>query len=104
MKPVEAVLRPKGLGLGADKSATLQKQGSQNPKAEGKEELPLKRGAYCVVHSGRHKHLYGVVSHLMTQCKVEHRVFEELFKESVLCVSDISSYNSYNGVVLKLWK
>ncbi len=62
IKPVDAVLRPKGMGLGADRSLARQaadKDDSQESK--DKEQLDMKKGAYCVVTTGKHRDLYGVV-------------------------------------------
>jgi hypothetical protein len=58
--PVVAVLRPKGLGLGADRSKAAQLNNSK--KVDEKEELlTLKKGAYCVLLKGTNKDLYGMV-------------------------------------------
>ncbi|KAH6927552.1 hypothetical protein HPB50_005669 [Hyalomma asiaticum] len=59
-KPIEAVMRPKGLGLGAD-----SKMGKPPPlvaKEEG--ELVLRTGAYVRIEQGPHKDLYGQVESL----------------------------------------
>lgn len=68
--PVEAALRPKGLGLGADKSVKMKEQkkrplkpGDKRPEEE-EENLTLKTGTFVVVESGKHKDLYGVVEGL----------------------------------------
>ncbi|XP_064606132.1 G-patch domain and KOW motifs-containing protein-like [Liolophura sinensis] len=65
---VESVLRPKGLGLGADKSQVLQlsytKQGQAPQDKKSSEELVLKKGAYCMIQKGAHKDLYGTVEGL----------------------------------------
>lgn len=62
---MESVLRPKGLGLGADKSQALQlsytKQGGRAQDTKSSEELVLKKGAYCLILKGPHKDLYGTV-------------------------------------------
>merc|ERR1719511_578251 len=67
--PVEAAVRPKGLGLGADRSVKIKdvkqkplKPGDKRPEEE--ESLVLKTGAHVVVESGKHKDLYGVVEGL----------------------------------------
>ena len=64
--PVEAALRPKGLGLGADKTVKMKeekkrplKPGDKRPEEE--ENLTLKTGAHIVIESGKHKDLYAVV-------------------------------------------
>ena len=61
--PVEAHLRPKGLGLGADRSQAAHKDKKNDQKDAGREEevLELKKGSYCVILNGKHKDLYGVV-------------------------------------------
>uniref|UniRef100_A0A023FKC7 G-patch domain-containing protein n=1 Tax=Amblyomma cajennense TaxID=34607 RepID=A0A023FKC7_AMBCJ len=59
-KPIEAVMRPKGLGLGAE-----GKMGKPPPivaKEEG--ELVLKTGAYVRIEQGPNKDLYGQVEGL----------------------------------------
>ena len=67
VKPVDAVLRPKGMGLGADRGQAQdlnkQKQGGQ-AKQEDSLELRLKKGAHCLIESGVNKDLYGVVRSL----------------------------------------
>ncbi|KAL8580361.1 hypothetical protein ACOMHN_037460 [Nucella lapillus] len=61
--PVEAHLRPKGLGLGADRSQTSNnKDGKKDNKVDDSEQkLELKKGSYCAVIGGKHKDLYGVI-------------------------------------------
>ncbi|XP_076440641.1 G-patch domain and KOW motifs-containing protein-like [Babylonia areolata] len=61
--PVEAHLRPKGLGLGADRSqASNSKDNKKDAKVdEDGENMELKKGSYCVIVSGKHQDLYGVV-------------------------------------------
>ncbi|WAR26957.1 GPKOW-like protein [Mya arenaria] len=63
IKPVEAVLRPKGMGLGADRGQAQDlnksKQGSVG-KQEDSLELRLKKGAHCLIENGVNKDLYGV--------------------------------------------
>ncbi|CAH1405964.1 unnamed protein product [Nezara viridula] len=54
VEPINPVLRPKGMGLGADKVI-------QTVKAESKEELVMKKGAFIKVISGHNKGLYGKV-------------------------------------------
>ncbi|KAH9523547.1 hypothetical protein Btru_040316 [Bulinus truncatus] len=64
--PIEAHLRPKGLGLGADKSnsntkntLTVSETGTDN-----NEVLEVKKNSYCVVTNGINKDLYGTVEGL----------------------------------------
>ena len=61
--PVVAVLRPKGLGLGADRSKAAQLNNSKKLAKDDEEEelLTLKKGAYCVLLKGTNKDLYGMV-------------------------------------------
>ena len=66
-KPIDAVMRPKGLGLGADKSTVLQAAGGvktdgQETGGDKAEALDMKRGTYCVVEGGKYEGLYGQVS------------------------------------------
>ena len=76
--PVEAAVRPKGLGLGADRSVKIKdvkqkplKPGDKRPEEE--ESLVLKTGAHVVVESGKHKDLYGVVEGNQEQMSSLHR-------------------------------
>ncbi|XP_056001685.1 G-patch domain and KOW motifs-containing protein-like [Ostrea edulis] len=58
-----AILRPKGLGLGADLSEAKQTQwkGENNLKDKEDEALTMKKGVYCVLTKGSNRDLYGVV-------------------------------------------
>lgn len=72
MKPIEHQLRPKGLGLGADRSAIrdlepgVPKRPPKPGDERGKEEeaLVLGPGGCVQVVAGAHKDLYGKVSGL----------------------------------------
>ena len=58
-------VRPKGLGLGAQRPNTggdANKQGGQRNGSE--EDLTMKKGAYVVVESGKNKGSYGKVEGL----------------------------------------
>uniref|UniRef100_G3MNR2 G-patch domain-containing protein n=2 Tax=Amblyomma TaxID=6942 RepID=G3MNR2_AMBMU len=59
-KPIEAVMRPKGLGLGAE--GKMGKPPPMVAKEEG--ELVLKTGAYVRIEQGPNKDLYGQVEGL----------------------------------------
>ncbi|CAL1538698.1 unnamed protein product [Lymnaea stagnalis] len=62
--PIEAQLRPKGLGLGADKSnlgSDKKQLGSEKTNSIPDENLELKKNSYCVVTHGINKDMYGVV-------------------------------------------
>ncbi|KAL1419301.1 hypothetical protein MTO96_005385 [Rhipicephalus appendiculatus] len=59
-KPIEAVLRPKGLGLGAD--SKMAKPPPLVAKEDG--DLVLRTGAYIRIEQGSHKDLYGQVEGL----------------------------------------
>lgn len=69
MKPIEHQLRPKGLGLGADRSAIkdLEPSRHRRPPKPGEErgkeeeELVMGPGGCVLVESGAHKELYGKV-------------------------------------------
>ncbi|XP_010888977.2 G-patch domain and KOW motifs-containing protein [Esox lucius] len=67
VKPIEHQLRPKGLGLGADRSAIrdLEPSGPRRPPKPGDEQkeetLVLGPGGYVLVESGAHKDLYGKI-------------------------------------------
>ena len=58
MGQFEAVVRPKGLGLGATASTTQPTK----PPAEGEEQLQMAPGAYVLVTIGKEKGGYGQVS------------------------------------------
>ena len=55
--PFEAVVRPKGLGLGATVAASQ----SARPAGDGEEELRMAPGAYVLVTIGKEKGNYGQV-------------------------------------------
>ena len=63
-RPINAVPRPKGLGLGADRSNSLQTSasaGGQGPEGRDGEKLVMNKGTHCVVKAGKHEGLYGQV-------------------------------------------
>lgn len=68
MKPLVPVVRPKGLGLGADKSILLQVSNNSKDKRSTKsakeEELVLRCGSFCMLLGGKHDGLYGTVRSL----------------------------------------
>ncbi|KAL3853503.1 hypothetical protein ACJMK2_017039 [Sinanodonta woodiana] len=61
--PVDAVLRPKGMGLGADRSQanTLNASKVGGGKSEVEEQIVLKKGTHCFIQKGPNKDLYGVI-------------------------------------------
>ena len=62
--PIQAVARPKGLGLGADRSALTQKNQLNSGKTsrDKEEELVLQKGAFCQVLKGPNADMYAEVS------------------------------------------
>ncbi|KAK3540244.1 hypothetical protein QTP70_028430 [Hemibagrus guttatus] len=74
VKPIEHQLRPKGLGLGADRSAIkdLQPSGPKRPPKPGEqrdkddEGLVLGPGGCVLVQTGAHEDLYGKIEGLDT--------------------------------------
>jgi len=63
VKPLVPVVRPKGLGLGADKSILLQTSNNKHGGSLADEEtLVLKCGSHCMLLGGSHDGLYGTVS------------------------------------------
>lgn len=77
MKPIEHELRPKGLGLGADRSAIkdLEPSRRKRPPKPGEErveeeELVMGAGGCVLVESGAHKELYGKVLKRLFTCHI----------------------------------
>lgn len=77
VKPIEHQLRPKGLGLEADRSALkdLEPNKRQRPPKPGEErvqeeELVMGPGGCVLVQSGAHKDLYGKVEFHRIHCTV----------------------------------
>ncbi|KAG7519162.1 G-patch domain and KOW motifs-containing [Solea senegalensis] len=71
VKPIEHQLRPKGLGLGADRAAIkdLEPTKRRRPPKPGEErekeeELVMGPGGFVLVQSGVHKELYGKIEGL----------------------------------------
>lgn len=71
VNPFENQLRPKGLGLGADRSAIKDLEPNRHrrppkPGEEGnkEEELVMGPGGCVLVESGAHKELYGKVEYI----------------------------------------
>jgi hypothetical protein len=59
------VIRPKGLGLGADKSVALQTENTSRPSrsdAANVETLTMKSGVHCQLVSGKKEGQYGTVN------------------------------------------
>ena len=71
------IVRPKSLGLGADKSILLQTSNSKHKhhsKSTQEDELVLKCGSYCMLLGGKHDGLYATVRLFI----VIHRTFIHL--------------------------
>ncbi|OWF45237.1 G patch domain and KOW motifs-containing protein-like [Mizuhopecten yessoensis] len=66
--PIEAKLRPKGLGLGADRSKAAQlnnaKAGGTDNGDQDDDQLAIKIGAYCMIQRGPHQDRYGEIKGL----------------------------------------
>ena len=64
--PVEVILRPKGLGLGAEaaKKPNATIINSKQGKNEEEEDDTLRKGSYVQVLSGPNRDLYGEVSNM----------------------------------------
>ncbi|XP_041358208.1 G-patch domain and KOW motifs-containing protein-like [Gigantopelta aegis] len=58
--PVNAVLRPKGLGLGADKRQHAKNE-IKGCDENNEESLTYKKGAFCVLTKGPQKDFYGII-------------------------------------------
>lgn len=59
---IDAVIRPKGMGLGADKSLVQNlNQTKQNKQKDDENVLIMKKGSFCLVEKGSSKGLYGIV-------------------------------------------
>ena len=73
--PIQAVMRPKGMGLGADRSKSLQGKDSSNSSKDSKkdEDLEWKKGAYCIIESGKNEGLYGQVNVLLSTMLLANR-------------------------------
>ena len=59
-------MRPKGLGLGADRSLMLQTEKDKKNGSIEDEENVMKRGCHCIIVVGRHNGFYGTVSKFNT--------------------------------------
>lgn len=76
VKAQEPPLRPKGLGLGANKIANTEKKGSNN--TDDDKDLALIKGAFAKITAGQNKGLY---------CQVCFHCLFHLFRLSFLCFS-----------------
>ena len=64
VKPLVPIVRPKGLGLGADKSVlqqTSNNKSKHHSSSVQEDELVLKRGSHCMLIGGQHDGQYGNV-------------------------------------------
>lgn len=66
VKPVEPLLRPKGLGLGADRSLTQQSvnlaQSSLDKNTDNEEILSMKKGTHCIFVLGKYNGQCGTIA------------------------------------------
>lgn len=72
----EPTLRPKGLGLGANKMANVEKNTSKN---NDEKELALVKGAYAKIIAGHNKGLYCQV--IFMSCSLLHFLFVVLIPD-----------------------
>lgn len=109
--PIEHQLRPKGLGLGADRSAIKDLEPSRHkrpPKPgeerEKEEELVMGPGGCVLVQSGAHKDLYGKVELIWNGFPSTFIIFMYCFLWiTFICVLQIEGVDADNArVVVKL--
>ena len=62
VKPLNPVLRPKGMGLGADRSKAKQTQDVKGETDGSTVQLDFRKGVHCLITNGKHKDSYGTVS------------------------------------------
>ena len=65
---MEVKLRPKGLGLGADRTVLENAAKAMTKPKEGEEELKVIVGASVQLLSGKNQGLYGQVQHCFHIC------------------------------------
>lgn len=105
MKPIEHQLRPKGLGLGADRSAIkdLEPSKHKRPPKPGEEqakeeELVMGPGGCVLVESGAHKDLYGKVE-LIYSSTVDMHMYV-IFSLTLIHVPQIEGVDPDNARVM----
>ncbi|XP_033745266.1 G-patch domain and KOW motifs-containing protein-like [Pecten maximus] len=108
--PIAAQLRPKGLGLGADRSKAAQvnnaKAGGGNSGDKDEEQLELKIGAYCMIQKGPHTDRYGEIKGLdedNARCMVKLAVSGLMITNSQysLKLVDKKEYSKYSKYLNK---
>ncbi|XP_069142539.1 G-patch domain and KOW motifs-containing protein-like [Argopecten irradians] len=107
--PIEAKLRPKGLGLGADRRQAdkLNSSKAGGDKCDDKdEELTLKIGAYCIIQKGPHQDRYGEIKGLdedNARCMVKLAVSGLMITHSQysLKLVDKKEYSKYSKYLNK---
>lgn len=103
-KKVIEIIDPstKTLGSSEGKQATAQKK--EGEEVEDEEELPIVKGAYVFLHSGRHRGTYGVVEvvdedHLLIRAAVGQAMVREV--EGNLRVATQKEYRESSRVINK---
>jgi hypothetical protein len=80
-------LRPKGLGLGAERPAADAPSGGGDAKVKGEQQqqLVMKKGTHCVFTASSHKGQYGVVREFFADRTYIYLTPHGLVPRSVAC-------------------